>query len=553
MRVPHDNPELADAAKLHRVAIQVGGISAGIAALIFLLWALFSWDPTQLSNFAGPAALAGLCFFMIRRRWYHAELILLLAALSTVLSFKFFGGEETSTPAAIGVVVIVSIGVLFMDDRWKWHYVWLGSIGLLLVGVFWQGLTQDAIWIGISGSLSGIVAMILFIRMRDTAVALDRRYRILVEKVPMPLLEEDWSEARDWMTLRREDGVTDIDAYLEERPEELDRLTWGIKVRAGNPAILRLLSPTGEYDFNEGANHEHLMPFVRDQIIAMWEGKHPKAADYQLERTDGRKFWVRIEAVDLEPGLIAGVDRVLVGTDVSELKATQEELSEQIRSKDEFIAAVSHELRTPLTTVLGFAELMADSASGLSADQSEMLVHLRGQANDMAHIVEDLLVAARSEIGTVAVDLRKLDLAAIVRESIEGGQGRFDTHFHAEPVVVADRVRIAQIVRNLATNAYRYGGTERSVHVRTIGPVAVVEVRDNGTGIPFEQQERIFEPYTRAHDRPGTTASVGLGLAVARQLAELMGGDVEYGREDGESVFRLTLPLAKRTSSVPAH
>ena len=120
----------------------------------------------------------------------------------------------------------------------------------------------------------------------------------------------------------------------------------------------------------------------------------------------------------------------------------------------------------------------------------------------------------------------------------------FSVHLGADPVVEADRVRVGQILRNLVTNATRYGGTQRSIHVSRTETAGVVEVHDDGTGIPFEERERIFEPYTRAHDRPGMTASVGLGLAVSRQLAELMGGNLEYHGDQGHSVFRLTLPLA---------
>ncbi|MCP3997157.1 MAG: ATP-binding protein, partial [bacterium] len=90
---------------------------------------------------------------------------------------------------------------------------------------------------------------------------------------------------------------------------------------------------------------------------------------------------------------------------------------------------------------------------------------------------------------------------------------------------------------------------QRSAHVGSDGGYAVVEVRDNGAGIPQKDHERIFEPYTRAHDRPGMTASVGLGLTVSRQLAELMEGTVVYSRESGLSVFRLKVPLAELSST----
>ncbi|MDJ0924313.1 MAG: HAMP domain-containing sensor histidine kinase [Acidimicrobiia bacterium] len=531
---------------LHRAAIQIGALAAVLTFGVYVTWALVSGDLVHLASAVGPAALGLVCAAMLLKRWYHAEIVLALAAVSTVLSFKLWGSESDSSPAAIGIVAIVSIGALFMPTRWKWHYVWLATVGLFATGVFWEGFTTDAIWIGVAAALSGVVAMVLFIKMRDNAVALDRRYRILVENVPMPLLEQDWTPVRQWIEQRRNAGITDIAAYLDEHPDELDKLVHGITVRRVNPAITNLIGPVKSRDaqFDDGINHDHLLPFVRTEIIHLWNGDSPRPGDYRLVRTTGEPIWARLQAVDVEPGLIEGVDRIIVATDVTKLRETQAELADQIRSKDEFIAAVSHELRTPLTSVLGFADLINQDRTMLPPDKREMLAHLVDEANDMAHIVEDLLVAARAEIGSIAIDLEQLNLAALAHKAIGDLDESFAVHRREEPMVMADRVRVGQIVRNLASNALRYGGEDRSVRIGIDGCNAVVEVRDDGKEIPPEERERIFEPYARAHNRPGMAASVGLGLSVSRQLAKLMGGDVVYLRENGYSVFRLTLPLA---------
>ena len=110
--------------------------------------------------------------------------------------------------------------------------------------------------------------------------------------------------------------------------------------------------------------------------------------------------------------------------------------------------------------------------------------------------------------------------------------------------MIADRLRVRQIVRNLLTNAHRYGGDD----VRfTASPIArpgacSIQVRDNGPGVPEELAASLFEPYQRAHSLGIATEAVGLGLTVSRTLAESMGGALEYRREDGWSVFELTLP-----------
>ena len=103
--------------------------------------------------------------------------------------------------------------------------------------------------------------------------------------------------------------------------------------------------------------------------------------------------------------------------------------------------------------------------------------------------------------------------------------------------------RVRQIIRNLAVNAGRYGGDHRKAIIHEREGEAVFEMYDSGEPIPDEARERIFQPYGRAHRAAGTTASVGLGLAVSRQLAVLMGGSLEYLYDEG-SVFRLALPRA---------
>jgi signal transduction histidine kinase len=114
--------------------------------------------------------------------------------------------------------------------------------------------------------------------------------------------------------------------------------------------------------------------------------------------------------------------------------------------------------------------------------------------------------------------------------------------------VLADPRRVRQILRNLLTNAQRYGGPQRRVTAGALRDSAWLEVRDNGAGIPEDEASRIFEPYVTS----GGGGSVGLGLGVARQLAELMGGSLSYERSAAETVFRLVLPLVEKRHPVLA-
>src|SRR5690606_34074236 len=216
-------------------------------------------------------------------------------------------------------------------------------------------------------------------------------------------------------------------------------------------------------------------------------------------------------------------------------------LEELVRSKDELVASVSHELRTPLTAVVGLAEEMAASAQDFDPVLvSELAAVVAEQSRELADLVEDLLVAARVESGaltirparfTVIDEIRSVAAATAPAEiPVSGWDG----------VIDSDPMRCRQIVRNLITNAVRYGGPNVHVEVDTDEHDVVIAVRDDGDGVPPEDVEAIFEAYVRS--RAFVPGSVGIGLAVSRKLAGLMGGTLEYRRHDGLTEFRLVLP-----------
>ena len=112
-------------------------------------------------------------------------------------------------------------------------------------------------------------------------------------------------------------------------------------------------------------------------------------------------------------------------------------------------------------------------------------------------------------------------------------------------VVIGNRIRFRQVVRNMLTNASRYGGSEVRIVYGSVGSFGPLEVRDNGAPVSVGEREKMFEAYERLHDRPGVTDSVGLGLPVSRSLARAMGGDLEYDHDGREAIFRVSLPVAK--------
>jgi two-component system sensor histidine kinase MtrB len=229
-----------------------------------------------------------------------------------------------------------------------------------------------------------------------------------------------------------------------------------------------------------------------------------------------------------------------------ERRDARAELEDLLANKDEFIAAVSHEVRTPLTAVVGFASELDEHGDEFSeAERADLTSLLAEQSREMANIVDDLLTAARADAGALVVAPEALSVRKLVGDVLSSHPTWVDFAIDEDILVLADPGRARQILRNLLTNADRYGGDTVKIHAhQTSGNTVRLEVRDNGHGIPYQLRSHVFEPYARAKTGSAQPASVGLGLAVARQLARLMGGDVVLSELDGWTVFTLCLPAA---------
>lgn len=233
-----------------------------------------------------------------------------------------------------------------------------------------------------------------------------------------------------------------------------------------------------------------------------------------------------------------------------EREKTRERLEELVRAKDRFVASVSHELRTPLAAVLGFAEELRSHGSSFDAKElTEMLELISSQSQEMADMVEDLLVSARADIGKISIRPQDVYLRAQA-ETVLAGIGDIphkDIHvIGGRGKVWADPSRTRQIIRNLITNSVRYGGDRVVLEAVESDEGTVLTVIDDGPGLEESEWETIFEPYRRAHEAPTQPASIGLGLTVSRQLARLMGGDLTYTCDERGSVFSLVLPADPR-------
>jgi len=316
----------------------------------------------------------------------------------------------------------------------------------------------------------------------------------------------------------------------------------GLTVGSRDPIVLRTPEEVSftapelaELGFHSGASV--LVPGAERPFGALWAFTlRPR-----LFTPDDLHFLVAIGNV-----LAAAVDR----------HRSRTRLEELIRSKDEFLASVSHELRTPLTVVTGMACELHDRWRDFTTEEmGELTRMLADESLDLADLIEDLLVAARADVGEVTIHAAPLELSKEISATVDTLRRTVRKPIRVGNTsgrVVADAVRLRQILRNLITNADRYGGEHIEIDCAARDDGIAVRVVDDGEGIPMEARERIFDPYQRAYEHPGRPGSVGLGLTVSRTLARLMGGDLVYDYVDGKSVFELIIPFAVESPSVAA-
>jgi signal transduction histidine kinase len=212
--------------------------------------------------------------------------------------------------------------------------------------------------------------------------------------------------------------------------------------------------------------------------------------------------------------------------------------------RSQMLGTVSHELRNNLTGMMGMTDLVSNTTD-LSPDESkEMLDMAHQQAVDASEIVEDLLTVSRLEHSALRVDAEAVDLnheVEISARRFRGEGAEVVNHLGSDlPMASGDSLRVRQVLRNLVSNAVRYGGESIEVTSRTNGERIQVWVSDDGDGVPPEDERTIFLPYRRSINARRDASSVGLGLWICRQLAHAMSGDLEYRRDD-RTHFILTL------------
>ena len=305
-------------------------------------------------------------------------------------------------------------------------------------------------------------------------------------------------------------------------------------------------------------------PEDRELVVGSWQTAVRDGTDYEVElrlrAKDGSYCWFLARG---RPGRddSGKVDAWLgIAIDIEERKKAEEEAWAASQAKSEFLASMSHELRTPLNAIGGYAELLAMGVHGpLNAEQAQDVARIRRSNQHLLTLINDVLNFAKVDAGqteyrltAVPVDETLRDTESMIAPQIlKKGLHYSYKGGDKSASVLADPEKLQQIVLNLLSNAVKFtepGGTITLSSERR-GNCIEIRVADTGPGIPLEKLDRIFDAFVQVDRRLNQPVQgVGLGLAISRDLAHAMGGEITVESVQGEgSTFTLSLPRASRT------
>ncbi len=370
-------------------------------------------------------------------------------------------------------------------------------------------------------------------------------------------LVQDMVEARTLQLRLGEEQLRRQGRLLERTQKAAGVAGWEMDARTGEMTWTQEAAELFKVPKNTAPNLHTALSMLRPEYLEMVRRATDRATrfgepfDLEVETVlaSGHQRWIRLTgSAVIENGQVLG----LCGSaqDISMFK-------EAVRAKDAFVSVVSHELRTPLTSIRGSLGLLLAGVAGQLSEKARELLHL-ASANCERQIVlvNDLLDMERIASGKVELRQELIGLETLLRQAAKENEGYAEmcgVRLSLEPLepdlkVQGDPARLHQVLANLLSNACKFSPQKGVVRLGLVrlGTRARIEVQDEGSGIPVEFRDRVFQPFAQA-DSSDTRAKggTGLGLAIARALVERMGGTMSFeAPAEGGTLFWFELPLA---------
>jgi PAS domain S-box-containing protein len=395
--------------------------------------------------------------------------------------------------------------------------------------------SEDGEWLGYAGSVIDVHDRNVAVQALRTSEA---RYRALFDAI--------------------DEGFCVLEMHFDDQGRAVD-----YRFTETNPAFVK---QTGLHDA-VGRTARELLPELEPHWFEIYgEVARTGEASRFVDRSDvmGRWFDVFAFPVEEPENGVALLFKDITAEKRAEAEreellrkaeAARAEAAEANRAKAEFLAAMSHELRTPLNAIGGYVDLLELGVHGaLNTDQSDALARVTANQRHLLNLINDLLSFARLEAGRLEFDSQRLSALELLTsmESLVApsavAKGVDYEAIECDPgiVIEGDPERVRQVLLNLVSNAIKFtpAGGRVVLSCEPDDGGAALLVADTGVGIPAEEQDRIFDPFQQVGRRLSRPRDgVGLGLAISRDLAVAMGGELTVESAPGEgSTFRLYLP-----------
>jgi len=335
-------------------------------------------------------------------------------------------------------------------------------------------------------------------------------------------------------------GMTDVFANM---PEGVLLTSSDGLIEFANPAFCRL------FELAEDPKGQTVMEAIRihqanELIGRLKEESSVVQEEFTLPGLDQRFLQVNGVALSEKQGHHRGA--ILVFHDLTRLKRLE-------NMRQEFVANVSHELRTPLSIIKGYVETLLDAEPDAGTTAHRFLKKIENHSDRLAYLIEDILTLSALESGGTGLDLREVNLHRLsegvldgLREMADKKRVQLKNNVPESLTLLADSQRLFQALNNLVENGIKYGGECVCISASQTNGELDLCVADDGSGIPAEACDRIFERFFRIDKaRSREMGGTGLGLSIVKHITQLHGGTARVESELGEGAsFHLTFPTA---------
>jgi GAF domain-containing protein len=381
------------------------------------------------------------------------------------------------------------------------------------------------------------------------------QFRVLEKAVVNVWLLDD---AVGTLELRAHAG--EFEGLHVEKTISLDNGLCGQVIRTGQPILIRdSYQDAADVDYGPEVRSILCVPLAWGQrVVGVLQVLSPQEGafsnhDLRLLRTMAGSLAIAVENVRLFSELKRSEEALMLRNRA--LKSANDRLQELDRLKSSFVASVSHELRTPLNSIIGFSEVLMDGLAGdIEPMAQEYLGYIHDSGKHLLDLINDILDLSRIEAGRMKLVLEEIDVIPVIEEvratlapMIAKRKQQFSIDHKDPPLrVIADRLRLKQVLLNLVGNAVKFTQIGGRIVVAThmADPVTLrIDVVDNGPGISLEDQSLIFQEFRQARStEPGQ--GTGLGLAITRRLIDLHGGRIWVESQLGAgATFTVLLPI----------